>query len=84
MDLVMVSGRRRLAFEIKAATAPTLTKGFYHAREDIGAERIFVISRVDESWETSDGIVQTRMADLPECLAEFMNPRPIPTADFQE
>ncbi len=68
LDLVMVRGKRRLAFEIKVSTAPTVSKGFYFAKEDVNAEKAFVISRCDETWETSEGVIYTHLADLKNVL----------------
>lgn len=44
MDLVLdMPGNRRWAIEVKRNTAPTLTRGFHHAFEDLAPERAFVV-----------------------------------------
>ena len=70
-DLVMLRGGKKLAFEIKVATNPVLTKGFHEARRDVAPDEVFVISRTDRSWTTSDGIRYVIVPELPEMLAEF-------------
>ncbi len=64
LDLIMVNGDRRFAFEIKASTSPTLTKGFHNARADVNPEKTFVVSRTNETWTTKDDIVHTHINDL--------------------
>lgn len=64
----MLKGQRLVAFEIKAAVAPKLSKGFYTAREDVQPEQIFLISRNRETWTTTDGIIYTNIQDLPQQL----------------
>jgi len=50
MDLVLDKGRRRLAFEFKASSAPTLTRGFHQAIGDLAPEHTYVIAPVDEPY----------------------------------
>ena len=68
IDLVMTDGNNLYAFEIKASSSPTLTRGFHLARADIEPTRTFVISRSDATWTTSKGIVYARVDDLPDLL----------------
>ena len=69
LDLVMVNGNRRFAFEIKASTSPSLGKGFHLARKDVDPEKTFVVSNTDDSWTTGEGITHTHVADLKKLLA---------------
>lgn len=71
LDLVMVRGMRRLAFEIKVSTAPTLSKGFYFAKDDVAAEQAWVVSKTNETWETAKGVIYTHLADLENVLSEI-------------
>ena len=50
MDLVLEKGRRRIAFEFKASSAPTLTRGFHQAIEILKPERTYVIAPVDAPY----------------------------------
>lgn len=56
MDLVLEKGRRRLAFEFKASSAPTLTRGFHQAIEILNPEHTYVIAPVDESYPIGKAI----------------------------
>jgi predicted AAA+ superfamily ATPase len=49
-DLVLERGAHRLAFEFKASSAPSLTKGFYSAKEDLEPEHCYVVSLIDGSF----------------------------------
>jgi len=50
IDLVMSRGLRRIAIECKASTAPKVSRGFWSALEDIGADEAWVIAPVGESY----------------------------------
>lgn len=69
LDLLMVHGEKIIAFEIKASVAAKLTKGFYTARADIQPLETFIVSRTDETWQTSEGVTYTNIDHLPKCLA---------------
>lgn len=56
MDLVLEQGRRRLAFEFKASSAPTLSRGFHEAVADLRPEHTFVIAPVDRSYPLGPAI----------------------------
>ena len=71
LDLLMLQGDRILAFEIKASVAAKLTKGFHTAREDIQPLQVFVVSRTDDSWKTTDGIIHTNIRALSEQLKTY-------------
>ena len=65
-DLVLEHGTRRLAFEFKASSAPSLTKGFYSAKEDLEPEHCYVVSLVDGSYPLARDV---SVCGLPECVA---------------
>lgn len=50
MDLVLEKGRRRIAFEFKASSAPNLTRGFHQAIEILKPERTYIIAPVDAPY----------------------------------
>lgn len=47
LDLVIQRGSKKMAFEFKATKAPSVTKGFWSALEDIQPDRAFVVSQTD-------------------------------------
>ncbi len=69
MDLVIVGRRGKIAcVEIKLSSAPTLTKGFHVAREDIGPERTIVVASVKTRFALAQGI---EVMSLDDALGEL-------------
>ena len=56
MDLLIVRGRERLAFEIKRSTAPRTTRSMHTAMDDLGLERLDVIHAGRDTWMLRDRI----------------------------
>ena len=56
MDLVVTEGSRSVGYEIKLANAPTVGKGFWHACEDLGVERAYVVAPVSESYPLAENV----------------------------
>jgi len=58
MDLVLDFGGRagRWAIEIKRGLAPTLSKGFHSAREDLAPRRSFVVYSGSERYPLAKGV----------------------------
>jgi predicted AAA+ superfamily ATPase len=50
LDLVLERGNRRIAFECKASSAPTVAKGFWTALEDLGIEEAYLVAPIAEPW----------------------------------
>ena len=71
LDLLMLRGDKLLAFEIKTSVASKLTKGFYTAREDIQPTQTFLVSRNDETWKSSDGVIHTNIPELSIQLEDY-------------
>lgn len=65
LDLVMERGSRILAFECKASSAPTLTRGFYAALEDLEPEHSYVVCLIDSSFPLAPNVTA---CGLKECL----------------
>jgi uncharacterized protein len=71
MDLVAELSGKRYGFEFKFSTTPKLSKGFWHAREDIGAQRCFVVAPVTTRFPFADGVEVVSPLDLPALLADL-------------
>jgi hypothetical protein len=58
MDLVLELGGRagRWAIEIKRGLAPTLSKGFHSAREDLVPKKTFVVYSGTERYPLAEGV----------------------------
>lgn len=71
IDLILeFAGQEKWAIEIKRSSAPTLSKGFHIACEDIKADRKYVVYAGNERFSLGDGI--TAMP-LTECMQEVLN-----------
>lgn len=71
IDLVLEKGTSRMAVECKASSAPEVTRGFYHALEDLGVDAAWVIAPVRECYTLKGGV---RVASLPAFLKEMQAP----------
>jgi predicted AAA+ superfamily ATPase len=70
IDLVLRSGQRTLAFELKSSTVPRVSKGFWYALDDISPDEAYVVAPVRESYPIKGGVqvspLQEMMAKLEE------------------
>ncbi len=65
VDLVLeFPNRKKWAVEVKAGPAPSLTKGFYLALEDIKPERSFVVYPGADRYPVAEGIEVIGLAEL--------------------
>lgn len=70
LDLVVDDGKRRIGFEIKLSTAPTVSKGFWNACEDLGVSHAYVVAPVPEPYPLAENV---------EVIPPLMVPRlPVP------
>jgi predicted AAA+ superfamily ATPase len=66
IDLIMIRGNQKIAFECKASTAPKLTKGWWDAIDDINPDKTYVVAPIDSSaYPLSDSVTIT---SLIECI----------------
>ena len=57
LDLVLTKGRKIIAIECKASTAPQLTKGFWKAVDDVNAKMVYVIAPISEMYSIKENVV---------------------------
>lgn len=50
LDVVVELGSKKYGFEIKFSSAPTVTKGFWQACQDVGLQHAYVVAPVQEGW----------------------------------
>ncbi len=50
IDAVVEIGQRKIGFEAKFSSAPTVTKGFWQACEDLQLDAAYVVAPVQEGW----------------------------------
>jgi hypothetical protein len=56
MDLVVTVGGRNVGYEIKFSNAPRVGKGFWHACEDLGVDRAYIIAPVAEPYPLAENV----------------------------
>jgi predicted AAA+ superfamily ATPase len=64
IDLVLRRGRRVLAFELKSSMTPTVTKGFWHALDDIDPDEAYVVAPVKEAYPMRGGVTVSPLIDI--------------------
>lgn len=70
MDLVLAARGCRIGIECKTSVSPQITAGFWHARDDLGLERVFVVAPVQEAYPLSDGVM---VCPLNHCIKEVQS-----------
>jgi predicted AAA+ superfamily ATPase len=78
IDLVLELGRRRIAIECKASSAPKLARGFWSGLEDLGIEEAYVVAPVDAPYPVAPGIAVLPLAELLAWAPELDAGRPHP------
>jgi predicted AAA+ superfamily ATPase len=68
LDLLIVSGQRRLGFEVKRTSAPRLTRSMAAVREDLDLERLDVIHAGDRTFPLAQNVRAVAASQL---LAEI-------------
>ena len=72
LDLLLLRGRRRIGFEFKRSSAPSMTPSMHHALADLKLERLFVICSAEHRFAMHDrveAVPWTEMLDLARDLA---------------
>lgn len=73
IDLILVRGKRRLAFEIKASLTPHLSRGFADTVKALKPERAWIVCPMtDTGYPIRSG---ARVLGINECLKELMRPK---------
>lgn len=57
LDLVLERGSRIIGIECKVSTAPTVTRGFWTAREDLELSELWIVCPIDGSYPWKDGVM---------------------------
>jgi hypothetical protein len=52
------------AIECKSSYSPSLSKGNYHAIEDIAPKKLFVVSPIEKGWQMKGGIELVSLDEL--------------------
>jgi predicted AAA+ superfamily ATPase len=65
LDLVIEYEGRIIGIEAKLSSAPTVTKGFWQACEDVGVHEAWVVAPVREGWPIGDRARVVSPLELP-------------------
>ena len=72
IDLVLeLPGSKIWAVEIKRGLAPSLSKGFHHARTDINPEQSFIVYSGKERYPIAKGVEVISVREMAEELSKF-------------
>jgi hypothetical protein len=64
IDLILTRGKRRIAVECKASSAPEVGKGFWSALKDLGIMEAWIIAPVKESYPIEKGVSVANLGDF--------------------
>ncbi|MFM8769985.1 MAG: ATP-binding protein, partial [Rubrivivax sp.] len=71
LDVVVDTGSRKLAFEIKFSSAPKPARGFWQALQDLGIQRAFVVAPVPRRYPIETGVDVIPVWELAQVLANL-------------
>jgi predicted AAA+ superfamily ATPase len=69
MDVVAERGNNKIGFEIKFSSAPTLSRGFWSAVDDLELDRVCVIAPVETGYPLGQNVDVVPAIDLKELCA---------------
>ena len=72
VDLLIVRGTRKMAFEFKRSSAPKVTRSMYSALEDLDLDRITIVCPGDDAYPLAERI---RVAGLGSLVREMKDSR---------
>lgn len=61
VDLLMERGGKIIAIEIKASTAPKITKGFWNSVKSLAPDELWCIAQVDSKYSLGDNLFVTSL-----------------------
>lgn len=64
LDLVLEKGKRRIAVECKASSAPTVTRGFWSALEDLRIDEAWVVAPIASAFPLGSGVEAVPLGDF--------------------
>jgi predicted AAA+ superfamily ATPase len=68
LDLLIVSGRLRLGFEVKRSSSPRVTPSMRNALKDLKLRSLYVIHAGEQTYGLGSGIQAVAFSRLPEDL----------------
>ncbi|HMO05037.1 MAG TPA: ATP-binding protein [Kiritimatiellia bacterium] len=71
MDLVVQVGATRIGIECKASSAPSVSRGFWNAMDDLQLTEAFIVAPVDSSYPYGDRATVCPLVDCLERIRSF-------------
>lgn len=68
MDIVAERGKRKIGFEIKFSSAPTLTKGFWSALADLKLDQTYVVAPIGNGYPLTPNVEAVPATELANVL----------------
>ena len=62
LDLILEKGSRRIAFECKASSSPSVTRGFWTSLDDLKITEAYVVAPIQQSFPIGKGIEAVGLA----------------------
>ena len=56
LDLIVETGNKKIAFEMKFSSAPKVTKGFWQGLKDVKADKAYIVAPIREGWKLADSV----------------------------
>ena len=56
LDVIVEAAGKKIGYEIKFSSAPSVTKGFWQACEDVGVDKAYVVAPVQEGWAMASNV----------------------------
>ena len=69
MDLVVELGSRRIGFEVKFASAPKPSRGFWQASQDLKLDAAYVVAPVERSYPLDSGVLALPVGEIAQAFA---------------
>ena len=71
MDIVAERGNRKIGFEIKFSSAPSMTKGFWSAMADLKLEKTYIVAPVKNNYPLTPNVEVIPAAGLANVLRDI-------------
>ena len=71
MDVVAERGERRIGFEIKLSSAPSLSKGFWSAMQDLQLDQAYIVAPVETAYPIAEKVEVLPANDLAKLCASL-------------
>jgi uncharacterized protein len=75
IDLILLNGKEKIAFEFKFSNTPKPSPGFYQTIEELNLTKAYIICPIQESYSIHPKVIVTNLENL--CISEKKLPKSI-------